>query len=120
MKDIIIQEMSRYSGISLKELMVKRGDHFRFPVYMTPAFMDTDIDSLDLSFRSSNCLKKAGYFTIGALVENINGREELLKIRNMGKKSVSEVMEKLFCYQFSLLNDDMKKKFVTRVVELNT
>lgn len=119
MRDLIC-EMSKIGNLSMEQLIMKKGDHFRFPVYMNPAFTNTDIDSLDLSFRSSNCLKKAGYFTIGALVENINGREELLKIRNMGKKSVSEVMEKLFCYQFSLLNDDMKKKFVNRVVELNS
>lgn len=120
MKDEIIREMNQYSEISIKELMIERGENFRFPVYMNDGFMSTDIDVLDLSVRASNGLKKAGFFTVGAMVEKISGRDDLLKLRNMGKKSVSEVMEKLFCYQFSLLNDDMKKKFVTRVVELNS
>lgn len=51
------------------------------------------IDNLDLSMRSYNCLKRAGIRTIGDLLElNYN---DLFKIRNMGRKSMKEVLDKI-------------------------
>ncbi len=55
--------------------------------------LDKSIEVLDLSTRSGNCLKRAGFNTIGDLVNRTE--EEISKIRNMGKKSVQEVKSKL-------------------------
>lgn len=54
---------------------------------------DIRIEELDFSVRTYNCLKKAGLLTIGQLVEY--SESDLMNIRNFGKKSLTEVREKL-------------------------
>ncbi|MEW6523250.1 MAG: DNA-directed RNA polymerase subunit alpha [Bacillota bacterium] len=51
------------------------------------------IEELDLSVRSFNCLKRAGINTVGELVDRTD--EEMIKVRNLGKKSLEEVKQKL-------------------------
>jgi DNA-directed RNA polymerase alpha subunit len=53
------------------------------------------------------------------LVEKINKREDLKKLRNCGEKTVDEIMEQLFCYQYSQLKEDKKKRYIRRIMELN-
>jgi DNA-directed RNA polymerase subunit alpha len=55
--------------------------------------LETSIDDLDLSVRAYNCLKKAGITTLGDLTEK--SESEMEKIRNLGKKSLKEVIEKI-------------------------
>ena len=92
---------------------------FRFPMYVNENLMETELEVLDLSQRSANCLHRAGFQTIGQLVEGIEGSEDLKKIRNCGIKSVKEIMEKLLCYQYEKLDDAGKKRYLKRIVELN-
>lgn len=58
------------------------------------------IEDLDLSVRSYNCLKRAGINTVGELVRKTE--EEMMKVRNLGKKSFEEVERKLGELGFSL------------------
>lgn len=51
------------------------------------------IEELDLSVRSNNCLKRAGISTVMELTQK--SEEEMMKVRNLGKKSLKEVKEKL-------------------------
>jgi DNA-directed RNA polymerase subunit alpha len=53
----------------------------------------TKIEELDLTVRSFNCLKKAGIEDVGQLSEM--GLTELLKIKNLGRKSLDEILDKL-------------------------
>lgn len=53
----------------------------------------TKIEELDLTVRSFNCLKKAGIEDVGQLSEM--GLTELLKIKNLGRKSLDEILEKM-------------------------
>ena len=55
--------------------------------------LDTTIEELDLSVRSYNCLKRAGINTVGELVRKTE--DEMMKVRNLGKKSLEEVEQKL-------------------------
>ena len=55
--------------------------------------LDMTIEELDLSVRSYNCLKRAGINTVGELVRKTE--EEMMKVRNLGKKSLEEVDQKL-------------------------
>lgn len=55
--------------------------------------LEMTIEELDLSVRSYNCLKRAGINTIGELVQKTE--EEMMKVRNLGKKSLEEVEQKL-------------------------
>lgn len=101
------------------EIKRRRGNKLRFPIYMNEKLKTTEIDALDLSARSSNCLHRAGYEMIGELVEAIESSEDLRKIRNCGTKSIDEIMEKLFCYQYNQLDMSQKMKYIKRVIELN-
>lgn len=98
----------------------KRGGKLRFPIYINKSLMETDIEALDLSMRSGNCLYRAGYRTIGEVVEGIESSEDLKRIRNCGAKSVDEIMEKLFCYQYGLIDNSKKVSYINRVLELNS
>ncbi len=55
--------------------------------------LEKPIEDLDLSVRSYNCLKRAGIHTLGELVEKTE--EDMMKVRNLGKKSLKEVKQKL-------------------------
>jgi DNA-directed RNA polymerase subunit alpha len=55
--------------------------------------LDTTIEELELSVRSSNCLKRAGINTVEELVDKTE--DDLMKVRNLGKKSLKEIKEKL-------------------------
>ena len=115
----ILKEMSKYSTRPMEVLVKERGDHFRYPVYMSEAFMNTTLEDMELSVRAYHCLQRAGYKTIGDLVSKIEGKADLLKIRSMGKLSANEVMVRLCCYQFSLLNEEKKRNYIRRILELN-
>ena len=56
-------------------------------------FQNMFIEELDLSVRSNNCLKRAGITTVLELTQKTE--EEMMKVRNLGKKSLKEVKEKL-------------------------
>ena len=62
------------------------------------------IDDLDLSVRAYNCLKRAGILTIRDLVEK--SENEMMKIRNLGKKSLKEVIDKIKDMGLKFRNED--------------
>jgi DNA-directed RNA polymerase subunit alpha len=55
--------------------------------------MDMTIEDLDLSVRSYNCLKRAGINTVADLVQK--SEDDMMKVRNLGRKSMEEVKKKL-------------------------
>ena len=57
------------------------------------------IEELDLSVRSYNCLKRAGIQTLLELTDKTE--EDMMKVKNLGKKSLKEIKEKLAAYQLS-------------------
>lgn len=57
------------------------------------SFVDMSIEEFDLKCRASNCLKRAGITTVGELIKKTE--EEMMQIKNLGKKSLKEVKEKL-------------------------
>ena len=58
------------------------------------------IEDMDFSVRSYNCLKRANIHTVEDLCRKTE--DEMLKVRNLGKKSLDEVMQKLEAYGLSL------------------
>ena len=55
--------------------------------------LETSIDDLDFSVRAYNCLKRANILTLADLVDK--SENEMMKIRNLGKKSLKEVLDKV-------------------------
>jgi DNA-directed RNA polymerase subunit alpha len=65
--------------------------------------LEMTIEELDLSVRSYNCLKRAGINTVEELIRRSD--EEMMKVRNLGKKSLEEVQNKLKELGLSLRKD---------------
>ena len=70
----------------------------------TDTKLSMTIDELDLSVRSFNCLKRANINTVADLIGKTG--EDMMKVRNMGKKSLDEVQKKLEMMGLSLASED--------------
>ena len=79
------------------ETMVERDDKSHEKV------LEMTIEELDLSVRSFNCLKRAGINTVEDLISKTE--EEMMKVRNLGKKSLEEVINKLHSLGYDLSQD---------------
>ncbi|HZJ57428.1 MAG TPA: DNA-directed RNA polymerase subunit alpha [Clostridia bacterium] len=66
--------------------------------------LEMTIEELDLSVRSYNCLKRAGINTVDELIQKT--AEDMMKVRNLGKKSLEEVEQKLAVLDLSLKKSD--------------
>lgn len=106
--------------VDFVEIKERRNGKFIFPIYISEQLKNTELEELELSVRSINCLHRAGFKTIGELVDAIDGREDLRRIRNCGTKSADEIMIKLFFYQYYQLEKAQKINYVNKVTELNT
>ena len=82
------------------EVVVELSEKASVSDYMIEAEDDTKnrklemtIDELDLSVRSQNCLRRAGLNTVAEL--STKSEEDMMKVRNLGRKSLKEIKEKL-------------------------
>ena len=66
--------------------------------------LEMTIEELDLSVRSFNCLKRAGIDTVEDLVNKT--QDDMIKVRNLGKKSLEEVIQKLESLGLGLKADE--------------
>ena len=66
--------------------------------------LETPIEDLDFSVRAYNCLKRAGVHTLQDLVNKSNS--DVMKIRNLGKKSLKEVLDKVKELNLTLKDED--------------
>ena len=66
--------------------------------------LETSIDDLDFSVRAYNCLKRANILTLADLVDK--SENEMMKIRNLGKKSLKEVLDKVKDMGLSFRKED--------------
>ena len=66
--------------------------------------LETSIEELELSVRSFNCLKRAGIATVEDLTNKTEN--DMMKVRNLGKKSLDEVVAKLHSLGLSFAEDD--------------
>lgn len=80
------------------EIMIDKDDKGKEKI------LEMTIEELDLSVRSFNCLKRAGINTVDDLINK--SEEEMMKVRNLGKKSFDEVKEKLKTLGFNLSSEE--------------
>lgn len=81
-----------------KSTVVEKSENTRDKV------LDMTIEELDLSVRSFNCLKRANINTVADLISKTE--DEMIKVRNLGRKSLEEVIHKLTMMGLSLASDD--------------
>lgn len=77
------------------------------------------IDEINFSVCSHNALKRAGLFTIGDVIRVLNG-DELLKVRNLGRKSLSEIKTRILTYGFEHLSTVDKENFFRSAIANNS
>ena len=120
-EDLIVDMNENLPGdLTMEDIQTGvKGISFKVIFYMNEALLSTDFADMDLSVRSSNALKRAGYHTIGELIENIESFSELEKIKNCGKTSVYEISGRLFFYQYSQLSKDKRQQYLMDVLKLN-
>lgn len=80
------------------EIMVEKDNNSKEKV------LEMTIEELDLSVRSFNCLKRAGINTVEDLIGK--SEDEMMKVRNLGKKSLEEVVAKLDSLGFNLSKEE--------------
>ena len=80
------------------DILVARKEDERTKLFEKP------IEEMELSVRSYNCLKRAGIETIGDLAKKT--KADMLKVRNMGAKSLEEVLQKMESYGIILENNE--------------
>ena len=112
----VIEIMNRIDGVNLHE---KKGGKFRFYMNLTNSMKNEPIEALDLSVRSFNSLKRANFHTIGDVAQAVASGRELKGIRNCGAKSVREIMEHLFLYQYNSLTPARQDTFLIEVIITN-
>ncbi|MCL6445586.1 MAG: DNA-directed RNA polymerase subunit alpha [Alicyclobacillus sp.] len=99
---ILTEHLSLFVGLTDREhqtdLMVEKEET------SSDKSLDMPIEELDLSVRSFNCLKRAGINTVGELCAKTE--DEMMKVRNLGRKSLEEVVEKLNALGLSLRVED--------------
>lgn len=84
--------------VGSKEIMVEKDDDGKEKV------LEMTIEELDLSVRSFNCLKRAGINTVEDLIGK--SEEDMMKVRNLGRKSLDEVVAKLASLGFKLNKEE--------------
>ena len=80
------------------DIMVER------PEVQRDKVLEMTIEELDLSVRSFNCLKRAGIDTVEDLINR--SEEDMIKVRNLGRKSLEEVIQKLASLGLALKKDE--------------
>lgn len=83
---------------SITEVLVEKNEKGKEKI------LEMTIEELDLSVRSFNCLKRAGINTVSDLINK--SEEEMMKVRNLGKKSFDEVKEKLQSLGYDLSSEE--------------
>lgn len=99
---VLTEHLNLFVNLSDKassaEVMVEKDDKGKEKI------LEMTIEDLDLSVRSFNCLKRAGINTVEDLINK--SEEDMMKVRNLGRKSLEEVIQKLNSLGFSLQMED--------------
>ncbi len=101
--DILAEQFSLFSRLGRPQpTMVGRG--LGSGAALPPDRYNTPIEELNLSVRAYNCLKRSGLMTVGAVLEK--SEDELLALRNFGRKSYDELRDKLISMSFLKPDED--------------
>jgi len=98
LSDLLALFIDLSEEVSSKSTVVEKPEAQRDKLY------EMTIEEFDLSVRSFNCLKRAGINTVADLISKTE--EDMMKVRNLGHKSLEEVINKLAAMGLSLAKDE--------------
>ena len=114
----LLLKTEKYCGITAT-LYLFYGTNIRMKIAYSRKTCDTSIDDMQLSVRAWNALKRAGVNTIGELIDVIQ-EDGLMKIRNLGKKSMTEIKTRILETGFRDLTETEKIRCFEYVIDNNT
>lgn len=90
----------------------------RIPVSipLNRAVCDTEVAELELSVRAYNCLRRANISTVGELAD-LAMSGGMNHLRNMGKKTISEIQTKLLCFAYREASPAWRKEFIEDLID---
>ena len=100
MTDHLVLFTDLSEAVANKTMVVEKSESHRDKI------LEMTIEELDLSVRSFNCLKRANINTVEDLISKTD--EDMMKVRNLGRKSLEEVQNKLSMMGLSLASDESK------------
>ena len=106
--------------IGLIPTLAPFGNDIKIRIPLSQKFCDRSIDDMELSVRSSNGLKRSGAMTVRELTDTIMSEKGLDTVRNLGRKSISEIKTKLLYLAYNDLTDKEKQAFWNEFIELNS
>lgn len=90
--EILVQHLTLLAGAKVVEVELTEDEEEGIP----GRIYDAPIEELELTVRAYNCLKRAGITKVGEILRRMEkGEDEMLAIRNFGKKSLDELVDKL-------------------------
>ena len=106
--------------IGLIPTLAPFGNDIKIRIPLSQKCCDRSIDDMELSVRSSNGLKRSGAMTVRELTDTIMSEKGLDTVRNLGRKSISEIKTKLLYLAYNDLTDKEKQAFWNEFIELNS
>ena len=119
-KDEIVNELVKSAdkiGV-VETLYATLGKRVKLIIPFSLKAAETSIDNLDFSVRANNSMKRAGIFTIGEIIDIISNGD-LMRIRNLGKKTENEIKTRIMVFGYDHLSDREKKKFFYDILVFN-
>ena len=116
----VVEEI--YQAIETHGLMptIKKlfGAGTKIQIPFSEASCNTEIEKLDLSVRSYNCLKRAGLNTVSRVIDAMH-EDSLWKIRSLGKNSRAEIHVRIYEFGYYNLSERGRRNFAKTLLELN-
>ena len=94
------------------------GANIKVSIGYTTSARNASVDEMCFSVRSQNALKRASIFTVGEVINALN-QEQIEKIRNLGRKSNSEIKTRILQFGFDQPSDGEKAQFFSTLIDLN-
>ena len=119
-ESVALQEMNKVlSQIDGAETLIKHNSRFIFRLYVTQSMEETPIEGLDLTVRAYNSLRRAGFDTVGDLLNALESGFELKSIKNCGVQSVRDIKIRLFLLQYNSLPAHKRNDYLAETIAMN-
>ncbi len=108
-----------FNSVDGVDLHDSKNGTFHFKMATSPEMRATEIDVLELSVRSYHGLKRAGYDTIGQIIDGVENGMQIKRIRNLGAISIREIMENIFIWYLSTMSVEQREKYILETIMMN-
>jgi len=116
----IVREVNdNLGGITLEDVKIIGRGHIKYMVYPDAEYMMEDLNCLELSVRATNGLRRAGYRSVSDVLKVVSCNDDLATVRQLGKKSIEEIMLGIFLYQYVSLAPEKREEYLKEMLKLN-